>query len=227
MINQSETLRCSSWLKGAGRTLAAVALGLSGSVWAAAPIEEGVDYQVIQSGDGVTTDGVVRVEEFFAYGCPHCHHLEEPLEAWVEKRGDKVELVRYPLPFSENSVAPTTAFYAARQVLEKEGGAAKLAKVHAPVFHALHEERRLFASAEEVRQFYAEQGVEVPAEAFAQVHEQSAEALARKAYEVFQTTQARGVPTLVVDGRYVVGGKGPERTVEIVDALVAKVEAEK
>lgn len=226
MINQSESSRRSGWLKGAGRTLAAVALGLSAGAWAADPIEEGVDYQVIQSGDGVKADGVVRVEEFFAYGCPHCHHLEGPLEAWLEKRGEKVELIRYPLPFSQNSVAPTTAFYAAQQVLEKEGNAGQLAKIHAPVFHALHEERRAFGSGEEVRQFYAEQGVEVPAEAFAQVHAESAEALARKAYDVFQTTQARGVPTLVVDGRYVVGGKGPERTVEIIDALVTKVEAE-
>ncbi|UAW97975.1 thiol:disulfide interchange protein DsbA/DsbL [Halopseudomonas nanhaiensis] len=226
MINQSESFRCSGWLKGAGRTLAVVALGISAGAWAADPIEEGVDYQVIQSGDGVTTEGVVRVEEFFAYGCPHCHHLEEPLEAWVEKAGDTVALIRYPLPFSENSVAPTTAFYAAQQVLEAEGNAATLAKIHGPVFHAIHEERRLFANAEEVRQFYAEQGVEVSAESFARVHGQSAEALARKAYKTFQTTQARGVPTLVIDGRYVVGGKGPERTVEIVDALVAKVKAE-
>ncbi|SDS93283.1 Thiol:disulfide interchange protein DsbA [Halopseudomonas xinjiangensis] len=214
------------WLVGAGRTMAMLALGASSFAWAAEPIEEGADYQVIQSGDGISRDGVVRVEEFFAYGCPHCHHLEGPLEAWLEKNEDEVELVRYPLPFSENSVAPTTAFYAAQKVLEEEGNADQLAKVHAPVFHALHEERRVFANAGEVRQFYAEQGVEVPAEAFGRVHDESAESLTRKAYEVFQTTQSRGVPTLVVDGRFVVGGKGPERTVEIVDALVARAQAE-
>ncbi len=225
MTTQIASSRRRGWLIGAGRILAVLALGASGSVWAAEPVEEGVDYQVIRSGDGVTREGVVRVEEFFAYGCPHCHHLEAPLEAWLEKNEGEVELVRYPLPFSQNSVAPTTAFYAAQNVLEEQGRADQLAKVHAPVFHALHEQRRVFATAEEVRQFYAEQGVAVPADAFARVHDQSAESLARKAYDVFQTTQSRGVPTLVVDGRFVVGGKGPERTVEIVDALVARAQA--
>lgn len=226
MANSFQISPVNGWLKGAARSVAVLALGLGAHAWAAAPIEEGVDYQVIEAGDGVTSDGVVRVEEFFAYGCPHCHHLEEPLEAWLKKSGDKVELVRYPLPFSQNSVAPTTAFYAARQVLGEQGQAGQLQKIHAPVFHALHDEGRVFASAEEVRQFYAKHGVEIPGESFAQVHKESAEALTRKAYEVFQTTQARGVPTLVVDGRYVVGGKGPERTVEIVDALVTRAAAE-
>ena len=227
MKSQLDNKRGGDWRSKAGRILAALALALSGNAWAAAPIEEGVDYQVIESGDGQKRDGVVRVEEFFAYGCPHCHHLEAPLEAWLKDSSEKVDLVRYPLPFSQNSVAPTTAFYAARQVLQKNDDVDQLDKIHAPVFHALHEERRVFANAEEVRQFYARQGISVPADDFARVHDESAERLTREAYDVFQTTRSRGVPTLVVDGRYVVGGKGPERTVEIVDALVKKASAER
>lgn len=214
------------WHTGVVGLVALLAIGLSGAATAAEPIQEGVDYQVVKSGDGLSTEGKVRVEEYFAYGCPHCHHLEAPLEAWLEANKDQVELVRYPLPFSQNSVHPTTAFYAAQKVLQQGDGSQSLAKVHGAVFKALHEQGKNFASPEDVRVFYGELGIDVPAEAFQRVHDDSAERLTRDAYATFQTTQSRGVPTLVVDGQYVVTGKGPERTVEIIDALVEKAEQE-
>lgn len=214
------------WRTGVVGLAALLAIGLSGAAAAAEPIQEGVDYQIVKSGDGLSTDGKVRVEEYFAYGCPHCHHLEAPLEAWLEENQDDVDLVRYPLPFSQNSVHPTTAFYAAQKVLEQGDGSQLLAKVHGPVFQALHEQGKNFASPEEVRVFYGQLGVDVPADAFQRIHDESAEQLTRDAYATFQTTKSRGVPTLVVDGQYVVTGKGPERTVEIIDALVQKAQKE-
>ena len=207
-------------------TLAALALSAllplaaSAAGKTAAPaLEAGRDYVVIDDGRPYApVRGKIEVVEVFGYTCPHCAHAQPAIEAWKAKLAKDVSFVPVAAPFGGYWQPYAKAYYAAQSM-------GLVAKTHAAVFKALHEERSLptsNASSSEIASFYARYGVDADKFAAA-MDSKPIEAKLDSARDFLTRSGVEGTPTFIVAGKYrVTGGTSFEDVLRITDQLVAQ-----
>ncbi len=159
----------------------------------AAPAE-GKEYQALKAPQPVPA-GKIEVIEFFWYGCPHCYDFEPDLEAWIKKQGKDVVFKRVPVAFREDLLPHTKIFYA----LESLG---KLDAMNGKVFAALHVERKRMLDTNEIADFMAKNGIDRKAWLDA-YNSFSVTTNSQRANKIADAYKIDGVPTLVVQGKYV------------------------
>lgn len=201
-------------------TLATVAGFLMQSPARAAPAE-GKEYQVLKAAQPVTP-GKIEVTEFFWYGCPHCYDFEPDLEAWVRKQGKDVVFKRVPVAFRDDLLPHTRIYYA----LESLG---KVDALHGKVFAAIHSERKRLLDPNEIADLMAKNGVD--RKAFLDAYNSfSVSTNTQRANKIADAYKIDGVPTIVIQGKYVTspsiaGSKGA--AVQTMDYLVTQVRDKK
>ncbi|CAG9184274.1 Thiol:disulfide interchange protein DsbA [Cupriavidus laharis] len=174
-------------------TFAAVGSLLMTAPAQAAPAE-GKEYQVLKAPQPVPA-GKIEVTEFFWYGCPHCFDFEPELEAWVKKQGKDVVFKRVPVAFRDDLLPHTKIFYA----LEAIG---KLDAMHGKVFNAIHVDRKRMLDPNEIADFMARNGID--RKAFLDAYNSfSVTTNAQRANKIADAYKIDGVPTVVVQGKYV------------------------
>ncbi|WP_338845504.1 thiol:disulfide interchange protein DsbA/DsbL [Massilia sp. W12] len=137
----------------------------------------------------------VEVIEFFWYGCPHCNDFDPYLEDWVKKQGDKIAFKRIPANFRESFVPQQKTYYA----LEAMG---KLEQYHSKIFAAIHKERQKLDTEAQLTDFLVKNGIDKAKfqEAF---NSFSVQTKARRASGLQGDYRIDGVPTIVINGRYI------------------------
>ena len=206
-----------SVLSGVG--LAAVA-ALPGQVLAQTkPPVAGTDYLVLDKPAPVeAARGKIEVVEFFWYSCSHCNAFEPALNAWAKILPKDVVLRRVPVAFRDDFVPQQRLYYA----LEALG---LLAKLHAQVFAAIHVDKLKLASAAEIADWAAKQGVD-RAKFTEQYNSFSASTKATRGTQLQNTYKVEGVPALGVAGRFYIDStlaQGMERALKVADFLTAEV----
>ena len=206
-----------SVLSGVG--LAAV-VALPGSVLAQTkPPVAGTDYLVLDKPAPVeAARGKIEVVEFFWYSCSHCNAFEPALNAWAKALPKDVALRRVPVAFRDDFVPQQRLYYA----LEALG---LLAKLHAQVFAAIHVDKLKLASAAEIADWAAKQGVD-RAKFTEQYNSFSASTKATRGTQLQNTYKVEGVPALGVAGRFYIDStlaQGMDRALKVADFLTAEV----
>lgn len=187
--------------------------------FAASPPAEliaGTDYVEIPDGAAFDTPaGQIEVVEVFGYTCPHCAHFEPLVSAWKAKLPADVNFVEVPAPFGGYWIPYAQAFYAA----QAQG---LVARTHAPMFRALHQEHSLpisGATPKEIAAFYARYGADP--EQFAKAMTSPAvQTQLKQARDFLQRSGVEGTPTLIVDGKYRVLGTSATDTLENATRLI-------
>ncbi|MSQ74475.1 MAG: thiol:disulfide interchange protein DsbA/DsbL [Rhodoferax sp.] len=206
-----------SVLSGVG--LAAVA-ALPGQMLAQTkPPVAGTDYLVLDKPAPVeAARGKIEVVEFFWYSCSHCNAFEPALNAWAKALPKDVALRRVPVAFRDDFVPQQRLYYA----LEALG---LLAKLHAQVFAAIHVDKLKLASAAEIADWAAKQGVD-RAKFTEQYNSFSASTKATRGTQLQNTYKVEGVPALGVAGRFYIDStlaQSMERALKVADFLTAEV----
>ena len=164
-----------------------------------APVE-GTDYTELKPPQAVDTAGKVEVIEFFWYRCPHCYALEPELEAWVKRLPRDVQFKRVPGILNEDWAIDARVFYALEAIGEVE-------RVHQQLFDAIHKQGgvrlRGDAYTKWVAEWLAKQKVDM-AKYDAAFHSFSVESKLRRAAQMASAYRLDGVPTMTVQGRYLV-----------------------
>ncbi|BDX22395.1 thiol:disulfide interchange protein [Polynucleobacter sp. TUM22923] len=160
-----------------------------------AKIEEGFDYRILPIAQPVETQGKVEVIEFFWYGCPHCFDFEPELSAWVKRQPKDVTFRRVPVAFRDDFMPHSQLFYA----LEAMG---KGDAMNEKVMYAMHKENKRLLTENEIADWVTTQGIDrntflATYRSFAVVSK------ARAARQLAETYRIDGVPTIVMQGRYV------------------------
>ncbi len=163
-------------------------------------------------------DGKVEVVEIFWYGCPHCYEFEPYLEDWLEnKKPENVEFRRMPGIFSDEWIPLGRAYYAAEELGVVE-------KTHQALFNAIHKEKRHLNDQKSLAKFYAEHGVDE--DKFNDAYESDAvNDKVKKAFVAGRRYQVRGVPSIVIEGKYLTGSSiagSFENMLKVTDQLVDK-----
>ena len=207
--------------------LSAAVLGISffyvGLSSAQSPkIEEGFDYRTLPMAQPVEAKGKVEVIEFFWYGCPHCYDFEPELSAWVKRQPKDVVFRKVPVAFRDDFMPHSQLFYA----LEALG---KGDAMNEKVMYAMHKENKRLMTENEIADWIASQGIDrntflATYRSFAIVSK------ARAARQMAEAYRIDGVPTVVMQGRYVTspsiaGTKA--KSLAVMDYLEQKIRADK
>jgi thiol:disulfide interchange protein DsbA len=179
--------------------------------------DEGIDFKRLAEPTPATRPGPPHVQEVFWYGCPHCHQLEPLLESWhAQHQG--VIVSRLPAVLGPNWAAHARAFYAAESL-------GQLARVHRPLFDAIHVSRQKLDDEDSLVAFAA--GLGLDARGFRlTMNSFGVQSKLRQAAAIVARAGLDGVPAFIVNGRYVtspamVGGR--QRALEVLTHLLNRV----
>lgn len=157
----------------------------------------GVEYRELGAAQPTDFPGKIEVVEFFWYGCPHCYNFEPVVTPWVKKLAKDVHFRRVPAMFNEEYAQGARAFYALEAIGELE-------RLHKPLFDAVHTGSRLRVGNEAaLTEWLGKQGVDL--KKFAAAYRSfSVEGKLKRAAQLTQAYKIEGVPSMAVDGKYVI-----------------------
>ena len=162
-------------------------------------------------------EGKVEVVEVFWYGCPHCYDFEPYIKNWMKKMPENVEFRRVPGIFRESWIPHARAYFTALEL-------GVLEQIHGPLFDAMHKEKKPMNNQSALRSFFVEHGVD--GKQFDEVYESdSVNDKVKESFKAGRKYQIRGVPSIVVNGKYLVGtdtAGGQENMLKVVNELVDK-----
>ena len=179
---------------------------------------DGTHYETLANPVRTADPNKIEVTEVFWYGCPHCYAFEPLITSWEEKLPSDVAFVRSPGMWNPTMEVHAQIYYAAEAL-----GIAE--KIHPVAFNEIHQKRNYLQTEDAIRDMFVREGV--------------AAADFDKAWKSFSVTSAvkragtrmrdykvQGVPSLVVNGKYLVsaGGAVPTQTdmLKVVDFLIQK-----
>lgn len=168
--------------------------------------QEGANYLPVSPAQPTTVQpGQIEVIEFFWYGCPHCFAYEPYVEAWLKHKPANVVFKLIPAAWSggEHMDIDARAYYTA-QALGLEP------KIHDPLFNAIHVDNRydLTQSQSALQEFFAKYGVSK--QQFDSTWNSFGVNLKmNQALQTLTRYGIQGVPTFVVNGKWLTGAGYP------------------
>ena len=180
---------------------------------------EGVDYIEVKPPQSVDSPNKIEVIEFFWYRCPHCYALEPELESWVKRLPRDVQFKRVPGILNEDWAVDARIHYA----LEAMG---EVDRLHRLLFDAIHQQGgvrlRGDAFGKWVADWLAKQKVDM-AKYDAALHSFTVESKLRRAAQMARSYGLDGVPSLTVQGRYlVVASTSQKAMLDTTDFLIGE-----
>ena len=209
------------------RAFARLALAFAAAL-ALAPIAsaqpaEGREYVRLKSPVPVETGKKIEVIEFFSYGCPHCADLEPHMQAWLKRLPSDVQLRRVPVAFQPSWENLAKVYY----TLELLGEDAKLTP---DVFAAIHGGNRTnLANDTRFFEWAASKGLDRKKVEDTYKSFGIAGKIGR-AKQLAQTYNIQSVPTLIVDGKFLISSSsagGHDNVPTVIDAAIATARAER
>lgn len=168
----------------------------------------------------------IEVVEVFWYGCIHCYQMDPVLNAWVKKLPADVVFKRMPGLPQPTWEPMAKAFYAMEDLKLSD-------KLHAALFEAIHGKngnKKIAIDEKEAIQWMAKASgldskkVEEAFNSFSMKNR-----LAR-ASQYFRATGATGVPSLIIDGRFVTSSTmagNNEAALKVADYIITNIRADK
>lgn len=182
---------------------------------------EGVHYEVLAKPVRTADPAKIEVAEVFWYGCPHCYAFEPLISNWKEQLADDVVFVYSPGMWNQMMETHAQIYYAAEAL-----GA--LDTVHPAAFDAIHQRNNYLQTPEAVKQLFVSNGVD--ADEFDKAWNSfSVTSKTKQAGTRMREYGVRGVPSLVVNGKYLITAGGAVATqsdmLKVADFLVEQERA--
>ena len=205
------------------KILLSLLMFLSFSALAAEP-EMGANFD--KTAQTIPTDNKNKIEvmELFWYGCIHCYEMDPMLSEWVKKLPKDVYFRRVPAIPRPEWAAMAKAFYAMETLGVSE-------KLHTSIFDAVHKEKKLNPADEKailewvtLKSGLDRKKVEEAFNSF------SMNASMNRSVQIFRAAGATGVPSLVIDGKYITSSTmagGNNEALKLTDYIIANIRKDK
>jgi len=179
--------------------------------------EEGRHYYEVPFPQAVDTGRQIEVREVFWYGCPYCYKLEPALNQWLKKGLPKNAAFRRMPGIREGWVQHARLYY----TLDK---LRIVGKHHSAIFDAIHKDGIALDSEDQAARYLAKRGVDE--KKFRQTWNSFGVRYAlERALQYNREAAIAGVPSFVVDGRYVtsvtLADNSEEQLFKVLEHLVA------
>ena len=183
----------------------------------------GGDYTEIVPALVADTPDKIEVIEFFSYACPHCNELNPILNQWVAKLPADVAFRKVAVGFNTPFYQLTAKLF---YTLDAMGESKRLDDA---VFKAIHSQGVKFVDEKSVTAWVVAQGIDGKkfGDAFASFGVLNQ---VKRSDMLVQKAKIKGVPALLVGGRYLVGGPNIKSNADLLattDKLVGKIRAER
>ncbi len=202
-------------------TLAGAVLALAAVLGGAPALAqvEGTNYSVLSPAQPTQSPGKIEVVEFFSYACPHCAEFYPLVSTWLAMQPKDVAFRRVPVGFER---PPWINLQRAYFALLASGDFNRL---DGALFAAIHQQQQPLFDEAALADWVGKNGgnAEKFAAAYTSFGINSQTVQADKMAEDYRIT---GVPTLVVEGKYVALGNTLSELLTNADKLIAKVRAE-
>lgn len=161
--------------------------------------QEGQHFSVLTSAQGTSSAaGKIEVAEVFWYGCSHCYNLEPVLSDWVKRLPDDVSFVRVPVMWNPTNEIHGRIYYTAEAL-------GKIDVINPAMFKAIHIENRALTEEKDILAFFEQNGV-TAADFNKTFRSFAVESALKRAKDLTVKYRVRGVPLLVIDGKYTTDG---------------------
>jgi thiol:disulfide interchange protein DsbA len=174
----------------------------------------------------IPTDSPAKIEvtELFWYGCPHCYALEPQLAAWVKTLPKDVVFKRVPGLPRPDWAPMAKAFY----VMEALGLTEKL---HSKLFDALHKQKAFLPNDERatIDWMTKESGLDRK-KVESEFNSFSLNTKLNQAAQIFRASGATGVPSLIIDGKYITSvtmAGGNQEVFNVANYLIENIRKDK
>ncbi len=204
------------------------AIALTGLALVAASIAvraqpvSGRDYQELSPPRPVASGERIEVIEFFYYGCPVCYESQPHIAKFLARHGPGISMMRVPSVFSESSDSFARTFFTL-------GAMNQIARLHWPLYDNHHFDGKQLNEEKNVVAWVAGNGVDE--KRFSELwHSAEIAAQVDTAKKALATYDVKGVPTFVVDGKYLTSARmagGTREMMRVVDYLVDRAASER
>ena len=183
----------------------------------ATEFKEGTHYQVVKQ----AATAKPEVMEFFSFYCPHCFTMEPLITMVKDKLPKSVEVKKNHVDFLGKEMGPVlTRAYAAAEMLQVED------KVSEIIFDQIHTQHKAINGERDILNIFEKAGVSKE-EAKAALASFPVSGLASQMKRNTEVFQIRGVPTVIVNGKYKVNTgsvKSNDEFIELVTFLTKKTD---
>ena len=202
---RSSRLRLIQW------TLAIILAAATGLALAQTQsLQAGRNYTRLDPPRPVTTGSRIEVIEFFYYGCPICYEFQPHFSRWQFQAPEYVALRRVPVLSSENW-EPFAKLYYTLEIL------GELGRLHWPVYDNYHFDGIKLNDEKVMADWVARNGID-------------RQKFVAQSRDMVKTYDVRGVPAVVVDGKYLTSARlagGTRQLAQVVDLLVKQARKER
>lgn len=189
-----------------------------------APAQTALSNEVVRLDppQAVTTGSRIEVIEFFYYGCPICYELQPQMSRWLVQAPEYVALIRVPVLSSEKWEPFAKLYF----TLEAMG---EINRLHWPIFDNYHFDDVRLDDTSVMLDWVGRNGID--RKKFAEIYG-SAVVRERVAHarDMVRDYGVHGVPTIVVDGKYLTSARlagGTKELVKVMDELVRRARNER
>ena len=181
----------------------------------------GREYIVLDPPKTAPSGDKVEVLEFFYYGCPVCYEAQPHIARWQLTAGSGVTLKRVP--------AVTDAWLTFARVYYALETTGLLSRLHWPIYDNHHFDGKRLNEDKNLLEWLGSNGVD--SARFKQALD-SHEVTIRvdEARKLLDAYKVKGVPTMVVDGRYATSASlagGVKEMMDVLEFLVARAREER
>ncbi|MDH5275784.1 MAG: thiol:disulfide interchange protein DsbA/DsbL [Gammaproteobacteria bacterium] len=161
---------------------------------------EGDYYNTLPAAQGTSSPtGKIEVAEVFWYGCGHCYNLEPLISDWEKKLPSDVNLVRIPVMWNPTNEIHGRVHYTAEALGKGD-------VIRPAMFRAIHVDNEPMTEEKEIQKLFEENGISA-ADFNRTFRSFSVESQLKRAKDLTVKYRVRGVPLLVVNGKYTTDGQ--------------------
>lgn len=177
----------------------------------------GEHYRILPQEIRTADPSKIEVIEMFGYWCPHCNNLEVDVVHWKKSLPDDVAFQPVPVIFRKNETEVAKSYYIAKSL-------GILDQAHQGMFDMIHKQDNMPVTRDQLARFFKSYGV--------------SDSDFKKTYGSFDISrglstgrkkavdyQISTVPTMIVNGKYIVPVQaegGHKAMLDVVDYLVEK-----
>lgn len=202
-------------------TLTATAITSAGLVAVNGTASAAGRYKAINPPLNTSAADKVEVLEFFWLGCPHCYAFEPSIEAWEKDMPENVVFVREAPPLNKSWEQHSRGFYAAQLMGQEQPFVAAM-------FTAIHENKQRMRKPDDIADLAS--GLGMDKDKFLKTMKSFAvQTKMNRATQLAQGARITGVPSIVINGKYLTGASlagGNAGIIEVINETVAIEKAE-
>jgi thiol:disulfide interchange protein DsbA len=184
----------------------------------------GINFKATNETIETNSGNKIEVVELFWYGCIHCYTIDPYLDKWADKLPKDVMFKRIPA-IPRKNWAPGAKAYYALETLDLDH------KLHERLFKAIHKEKTLNPVDQKgLVKWIAANGKLDVTEVNSAFNSFSMNAKLSRSAKMFKAAGATGVPSIIIDGRYLTSSTmagGEQNTIDIMNYIINNIRKEK